>query len=204
MTEIWRDIPHYEGLYEVSSLGRIRNKQGRLITLYPSRYHISPNGTTYYSVHLHINGKSRSEWVHRLVGLAFIPNPNNYKYINHKDEDKGNNEVSNLEWCTCKYNNNYGSAKEWRLQTCRERGVYKKTSERMKGDNNPAHTHRESNNFVKDPGRKPVRCVETGVVYESAVKASELTGIRRTSISQVCGGKTRLKTAGGFHWEFEI
>lgn len=49
--------------------------------------------------------------MHRLVALAFIPNPNNYPQINHKDEDKGNNNVDNLEWCTAKYNMNYGSVK---------------------------------------------------------------------------------------------
>lgn len=56
-----------------------------------------------------INGKAKHEKIHRLVALAFIDNPNNYPHVNHKDEDKNNNSVSNLEWCDIKYNNNYGT-----------------------------------------------------------------------------------------------
>lgn len=84
--------------YEVNKVGQIRNtKTGRLLKLF-----FSHNG--YLRVSL--GGKNRM--VHRLVAQAFIPNPNNYPFINHKDENKENNNVENLEWCTTEYNINYG------------------------------------------------------------------------------------------------
>ena len=63
----------------------------------------------YKNVTLHKDGKNHTLKVHRLVAMAFIPNPNNYPQVNHKDEDKGNNCLENLEWCTAKYNSNYGT-----------------------------------------------------------------------------------------------
>jgi hypothetical protein len=102
--EIWNPILGYENLYEISNFGNINglkfktrkkiaslDKDGyKVITLWKN------NKTTYYRVH-------------RLVAQAFIPNPNNYFHINHKDEIKSNNNIDNLEWCTVKYNNVYGN-----------------------------------------------------------------------------------------------
>lgn len=96
--EKWKIIEGYEGLYEVSSLGRIRNNKGKILKP------IKSSTVNYYTVNLYKNGKSKSFLIHRLVARAFVPNPNNLPQVNHKDENKFNNEASNLEWCTCTYN----------------------------------------------------------------------------------------------------
>lgn len=107
--EEWKTIKEYEGLYRISNLGNVSHytkKRGwinKKLTL----------GTTgYLKVQLWKNNKSKTVNVHRLVAEAFLDNPYNLPYINHKDEDKTNNRVSNLEWCTHEYNCGYGTAKE--------------------------------------------------------------------------------------------
>lgn len=106
--EIWKMIPGYEGLYMVSNLGRVKslnyNHTGEEAILKPIKL---KHG--YLCVHLVKNGKTFQLKVHRLVAMAFIPNPNNLPCVNHKDEDKANNCVDNLEWCTYEHNNNYGT-----------------------------------------------------------------------------------------------
>lgn len=104
--EIWKDIQGYEGLYQVSSLGQVRNvKTGRIRVLCKHR-------DGYLKINLTKNGKTKTFMVHRLVANAFIPNKNNLPQVNHKDENKINNSVDNLEWCTAEYNTNYGSRTE--------------------------------------------------------------------------------------------
>ena len=94
MDEIWKDKKDYEGHYQVSNLGRVKSiKFGKEIIL---KQKIRGG---YYSVGLSKNGIVKTYYVHRLVAEAFIDNPNNYKEVNHKDECKSNNIVSNLEWC---------------------------------------------------------------------------------------------------------
>lgn len=108
MEEIWKEIEGYEGKYEVSNLGNVRslnyNGTGEIKLL---KQYICHN--RYEQVNLYKNGKPKHHLVHRLVARAFIPNPNNYKEVNHKDENPANNNVNNLEWCTREYNNNYGT-----------------------------------------------------------------------------------------------
>lgn len=117
MREVWKPIEGYEGLYEVSNFGRIKSLRRdvaipnqRLGTVgyrtYPER--IKPcvkNRYGYYQVTLSKEAKSRTFRVHRLVALAFIPNPDNKPYINHIDGNKKNNRIENLEWCTASENN---------------------------------------------------------------------------------------------------
>ena len=98
--EVWRPVVGYEGLYEVSNLGRV--KTVRLLTPCKDAY-------GYPLVGLTKDGQLRSLRVHRLVAEAFIPNPHNLPMVNHKDEDKGNSHVDNLEWCTHAYNCAYGT-----------------------------------------------------------------------------------------------
>lgn len=103
--EEFRDIKNYEN-YEVSNFGRVKNKKtGRILKLEKTR-------DGYIRVNLCKGGIQRHALLHRLVSLAFLPNPQNLPQINHKDEDKTNNTVDNLEWCTCEYNNNYGTRNE--------------------------------------------------------------------------------------------
>lgn len=107
--ELWKDVAGYEGLYQVSNLGHVRslnyNKTGKEKLLSPCV------GRNYLIVHLHKNGVSKFPRIHRLVAEAFIPNPLNLPCVNHRDENKLNNCVENLEWCSFSYNSNYGTAK---------------------------------------------------------------------------------------------
>ena len=103
--EIWKDIKDYPN-YQVSNLGRILN----IISNKILKAHKNHQG--YLQVRLYKNGKNKNCYIHRLVAEAFIPNPNHYKEINHKDENPSNSIVDNLEWCDRKYNINYGSHNE--------------------------------------------------------------------------------------------
>ena len=106
MNESWVDVVGYEGLYEVSDLGRVKNiKTGRIL----KPWNIS---TGYLLVSLCKNGIVRKALIHRLVATAFLPNPQNLPEVNHRDENKSNNAVENLEWCTHDYNMNYGTIYE--------------------------------------------------------------------------------------------
>ena len=104
MKEIWKDIAGYENKYQISNLGRIKNK----------KHIMKPMKTTngYLTACLWKNGKQRKILIHRLVAQSFLENPYDYKEINHIDEDKTNNQLDNLEWCSHKYNMNYGLVKE--------------------------------------------------------------------------------------------
>lgn len=120
--EEWRDIKGWEGYYQVSNLGRVRSLD-RIIELPCKRwggYMKRPVKSCirkqkksridkYVRVILSKNHEEKTYLVHRLVAEAFIPNDNNFLYINHKDENPANNRADNLEWCTCSYNLKYGS-----------------------------------------------------------------------------------------------
>ena len=108
--EIWKDILGYEGLYQVSNYGRVRSlKYGKEKIL---KQQINTDG--YLHIDLYKNKKRKNYNVHRLVTIAFLENPNNYPQVNHKDENKQNNHIDNLEWCDYKYNCNYGTRKNKR------------------------------------------------------------------------------------------
>ena len=116
MQEVWKDIKGYEGLYQVSNLGQVKrlsnNKYTREKMLKPRK-----GKSGYLQVILSEKGNIKSKYVHQLVASAFIPNPNNYIEINHKDENKENNNFENLEWCTHKYNCNFGTRNIRRVAT---------------------------------------------------------------------------------------
>lgn len=93
----------FDDFYEISSLGNVKSKRtGKILRK-------SVNGRGRYKVNLCYNGVKRTVEIHRLVAKVFIPNPNNYPVINHKDENPLNNDVNNLEWCTQSYNLTYGN-----------------------------------------------------------------------------------------------
>lgn len=134
MTEIWKDIQGYEGLYQVSNLGRVKSlarilNDGRIWKekiIKPAK-----SGSGYMQVTLYKNNIKKPFRIHRLVAEAFIPNPLNLPFVNHKDENKANNFVGtpennytdgNLEWCTREYNINYGTAIERISKT--KTGIY--------------------------------------------------------------------------------
>lgn len=149
MEEEIRIIDGTDGRYGVSNLGNVYSffKENRL--LHQSKH---PK-TGYMTVNWIENGKHKRYTVHRLVAIMFLPNPDNLPCVNHKNEDKTDNRVENLEWCTYKYNSNYG--------TCRD-----KLSEQKIGDKNPSYKkvcplvlytqyvvlNRSSNEIAKDLG----------------------------------------------------
>lgn len=161
----WKTITGYEN-YEVSSEGDIRNKKTGKI-LKPAK-----NSTGYLLVGLCKDGKLKSFLVHRLVAETWIPNPNGYPIVNHINENKEDNSVDNLEWCSYKYNSNYG--------TCQQR----------KGQ-----AKKDSGN-----GGKKVYCVELDQTFNSIKEAERKTGVRHEGILRCCQGK--YKTAGNMHWKY--
>lgn len=114
MAEIWKDIPGFEGLYQVSNYGRVKSikKWDVSIRAFVDDEHIlnpTDNGNGYKIVSLRKNTKRYSRYVHRLVAEAFVENEHNKKIVNHKDYNKENNNATNLEWCTQKENVEYSS-----------------------------------------------------------------------------------------------
>lgn len=165
MKEIWRDIEGYEG-YQVSNLGRVKSLK------FGKEQILKVKKDRYLRIGLCKDGKQKFYMVHRLVALAFLPNPENLPEINHIDEDKTNNRVENLEWCDRKYNINYGS-----------------------------HNKRKSESQTNYPKfSKKVICVETGVIYQSAMQVKRELGFSNGNISNACNG--RCKSAYGFHWRY--
>lgn len=173
MKEVWKDITGYEGLYQVSNLGRIKSfrkwnrdagENERLLN--PT---ISNNG--YMQVTLYRSQNDRHKFlVHRLVAQEFVENPNNFGAVNHKDENRLNNKAENLEWCTLSYNNAYGTA--------RIRGSVTK-------------------------GQKVEQLTLEGILlatYESLLIASMITGFTAHCIKDCCQGKTR--SGSGYIWRY--
>lgn len=163
--EIWRDIKGYEGLYQVSNYGRVKslpriknNRQGSFKTK-ETILNFSCNSAGYYTAGLWKNKKRKTFQVHRLVAQAFIPNIDKKPIINHKDEDKTNNCVNNLEWCDDKYNNHYGTARERQTKAC-SKEVFQYTLE---------------GKFVKK--------------YTSTMDAERKTGFKSPNICNCCNGK---------------
>ena len=175
-TEIWKSIEGYEGLYEVSNLGRVRSLdkytlykpslyKGKFRTLRKGRI-LTPkiSSTGYLEVSLCKNLKQLSYRVHRLVAKAFIPNPNNYPVINHINEVKTDNRVENLEWCTTKYNMEVYHQKRMLI-----------------------YQYDLSGNLIK--------------LWDSITKAAEYYNIDKTGIQHCCKGT--LKTYYNFIWSYK-
>lgn len=108
--EVFKEIPKYDD-YLISNFGRVYSKKTNKFIKFWA------NNKGYCTVALCQSGKKKNYLVHRLIAEVFIPNPNNLPMINHKDENPLNNNISNLEWCTAKYNCNYGTGLEKRKQT---------------------------------------------------------------------------------------
>ena len=132
MVEIWKDVPGYEGIYIVSSFGKVkslkRTRKGsygsiRVVDERVLEHKIDKDG--YHIVTLSKEGKTKCIGVHRLVARVFIPNPDGLPQVNHRDENKSNNSVDNLEWCDVKYNTNYGTRIERMLNTKLNNGTIK-------------------------------------------------------------------------------
>lgn len=112
---VWKDIQGYEGYYQINNIGEVRSLDRHITHSNGSRFRykgrmMTPwiNSSGYYEIRLSKNGNTKSLKVHRLVAIAFIPNPHGLPEVNHKNEIKTDNYVGNLEWCTSEYNINYG------------------------------------------------------------------------------------------------
>ena len=155
--EQWKDIEGYEGQYQVSDMGRVRSLPARSATKrFSGAVLVLMTGKHGYSL---VNLSRKTFYVHRLVAMAFIENPNGYKCVNHKDEDKTNNCVDNLEWCTHKYNNNYGTRNK-RISENGGRKILQYSLDRR---------------LLKE--------------WCSAAKAAKHYGVRRTTICGCCAGR---------------
>lgn len=190
MKEIWKDINGYEGVYQVSNFGNVRSldrivngshnntclKKGRIL-----KPRINRDG--YYTVVLCVNMKKKYVGIHRLVAETFIPNPENFPCVNHKDENKLNNFVyvnedgtidigkSYLEWCNTDYNNTYGT----RLQ----RAASSKSI--------PIIQFNLEGKILKE--------------WKSAVEVEKRLGFSKNSIRSCCRGEH--KQAYGYIWKYK-
>ena len=185
--EIWKPIEGYEGLYEVSNLGRIRSLDR--LDVYKGKYKRYFKGKMlnptfyrggYLQVQLSKNGKVKVCKLHRLVAQTFLPNPDNLPVVNHKDEDKTNNCVDNLEWCTQQYNINYGTRNERHKQKMIGRTGKKNHSSK------PINQYTKEGKFVK--------------YWESAGSVERVFGYRHENICKNLKGI--YKSAYGYIWKY--
>lgn len=179
MKEVWKDIEGYEGLYQVSNFGRIKSlsRKDGFFNM-PTRIKKQNISNHYFAVGLSKNGIYKTMHVHRIVAKAFLQNPDNLPQVNHKDENKLNNRVDNLEWCSAKYNVNYGTCTKRRAKTQRESGC-------------------QINNKASSV---PVKCLENNIIYPSIREAERKLNFDGSCISKVCRGVR--KRVGGFTFAY--
>ena len=186
MEEIWKDIEGFEGLYQVSNIGRVRSYDREITKPHPRNQSIPftyiqkgrvlrqrKHTAGYWTVMLWKDHVPYTRTVHRLVAEAFIPNPQNLPEVNHIDEDKANSIVTNLEWVTKSGNMRHGS--------CGERMGRKHWKAVVQMD--------ENGNVIKE--------------WPCAQHAAEQLNIRHTQIIAVCRGRYGCKHAGGYRWRYK-
>ena len=174
--EVWKDIYDFPDKYEVSSFGRIRNKITNHI------YKNTNKNGDYFKLNLYDKNNKRTCLIHREVAIAFIPNPNNYPEVNHKDLNKQNNNIDNLEWCDRKYNTIHavknGTNIMYGFNKHNKNKCYKKYGLIIQYDKNKNEINR----------------------FYSVKEASEKTGICARNILQCINHEPKRKTAGGYIW----
>lgn len=171
--ENFKDIKGFEGLYQVSDFGKVYS--------FVSKREIgqSKDSYGYMVVALYKQRKRKTFKIHRLVADAFIDNPNQYTQVNHIDEDKCNNTVSNLEWCNSHYNANYGNRNE----------IISNSQKNRKDHSKEVLQYDENMCLLNE--------------YPSAHEAERCTGVYRTNISACCRGNSKYPKAGGFIWRYK-
>lgn len=174
--EIWKPIKDFESKYEISNLGRLRNKFNNHI------YKFTNKNGDYFSAILYDDLHKKSVRIHRLVAETFIENPNNYPVVNHKDMNKQNNRADNLEWCTCSQNNIH---------------AIKNGAKTMSGFN------RYNKNKFKNKYGKIYQCdKEKNIIkiYNSLEEAYLETGVCKRNILHVMNHEEGRTQAGGYVW----
>lgn len=182
--EVWKSIPNYEE-YEVSNLGRVKRLAYDKNVCNGGRQHcderiLKPQKRKrgYQAVMLFKCGKGKSFLVHRLVAEFFVPNPNGYPQVNHKDENPSNNEATNLEWCNQRYNSNYGTSK-YRISAKLKNGVLSK----------PVEQYCKKGMFIME--------------YPSAIEASRQLGLSVSGIVSCCNNNPKYSHCGGYQWKYK-
>lgn len=188
MSEAWKDINGLSGFYQISNLGRVKSadryikyKDGRTY-FYPSTILATHLNKGYECISISVNSKYINFKVHRLVTIAFTPNPNNYPEVNHIDENKLNNRSDNLEWCSPLYNQQYGTKTERSLK------------HRPKIDGIAAQKHRGKKVLMMDSDGNIIR------EFYAMREAERVTSVHRQSILRCC--KKTQSTSGGYRWSY--
>lgn len=182
MEEIWKDIAGYEGLYQVSNLGRVKslerlaNDRGSYRKIEEKIKNMRLGERGYLIINLSKNNQLKTYRVHRLVAETFIDNPQKYSQVNHKDGNKQNNCISNLEWCNNSYNQKHA--------------YFNNLNKRRYGSSNPnskkVNQYDLEGKFIK--------------IWSSIVEASKKLNIKHSGICSCCDGT--YKTSGGYIWRY--
>lgn len=175
--EIWKYIKGYENLYQISNLGRVKSMgNGNSSNSKERILKPTTNNKGYLYIGLCKDGKVKYYLVHRLVANSFIDNPDNYNEVNHINEDKTDNRVNNLEWCSREYNINYGS----RIERARNSNINHPSTSK------PIYSVNKTTNEI--------------IYYQSINDAERITGIYSSNICSCLKGK--LKSTGGYKWHY--
>ncbi|WBC28429.1 HNH endonuclease [Rhodobacteraceae phage LS06-2018-MD05] len=199
MIEIWKDIKGYEGLYQISNLGRVKSLK-RIVfkcnitkKLKSKILSESVNRLGYPAVILSKKAMHVNKKIHRLVAIAFIPNPENKPCINHINGIKTDYRIENLEWCTHKENSQHAFRTGLnKMPSGKDHFMYNKIGNLHHNygktfNNKPILQYSKDMNFIKE--------------YSSLKEASILTGINKSNISTVCNNYR--VSAGGYKWKFK-
>lgn len=178
------------GIY-VSDLGRVKYNN------YYNCGRVEIMDYSDYGDYVHIRSGGKSYQLHRLVLSTFCPKTDTYVCINHKDENPSNNRLDNLEWCSVKYNNNYGTRNE-RVSNS-HKGVPLSDEHKKKIYNNSLIKLHEKNKKKINQYDMKGNILRT---FDSIIEAEQETGVKSTNISACCKHKVRYKSAGGYKWEF--
>lgn len=172
MNEIWKDIKGYEGAYQISNLGSVKSLKHRGLIRDKILKPAFVRG--YLCVSLCVNGTKfrKTHKVHRLVAQTFLDNPENKPTVNHKDGDKANNSVTNLEWATMLENNIHAISTKLRVMP--------------KGDKCHMYGNKINAKLVLD--------TSTGIFYDSAKEAAECFGIKHSSMKSMLNGSFKNRT----------
>jgi hypothetical protein len=179
MEEVWKPVKGYEGIYEVSNLGRVRSldryverKNGYILPCKGSLIMPIHHKSGYIYIGLTKDGKKHNLKMHRIVAEAFIPNPHNLPEVNHKNEQPDDNRVENLEWCDRSHNIRW---KDGHLR--RAKKLWR-----------PVEQYTLDGEYIK--------------TFPSIIEAADAVGISRALIGNVCAQRTHQKSAGGYRWRY--